>query len=239
MARRADAALVPGQMAEDYLRRYSRPDLQCERFPNIIDASHFRLSDARRAKVRREMREALQLTGTTFLFVGQFIPRKGLPELLDAFRRAEIKDPATLLLVGDGSLRDAALEAAAASSPERRIVVEPFRQIEDLAGIYASADALVLPSREEPWGFVVVEAMTAGLPVLASDAVGSGPELIVPDLTGWTFRTSDLTDLTRCLARAARQDLGALGLAAQQHASRYCSIERCVESFSRAVGASV
>jgi glycosyltransferase involved in cell wall biosynthesis len=85
---------------------------------------------------------------------------------------------------------------------------------------------------------VVVEAMTAGLPVLASNAVGSGPELIVPDLTGWTFRASDPKDLAHCLASAARRDLGTLGLAAQQHVSRYCSIERCIEGFSRSVGVS-
>jgi glycosyltransferase involved in cell wall biosynthesis len=238
ITRRADVALVPGRMAEEYVRRFARASLRVECFPNIIDASRFQLPDARREEARRAVRAALGLEGTTFLFVGQFIERKGLPELIEGFRRATLPGTATLLLVGDGSLRNAAVEAARSSPSDRRIVVEPFRQIEELAGIYASADAFVLPSREDPWPLVVVEAMTAGLPVLASDAVGNGPELIVPGRTGWIFRASDPADLAACLARAANADLRRLGAEARSLVAEECSIERCVGAFASAVGAS-
>jgi glycosyltransferase involved in cell wall biosynthesis len=238
IARRADVALVPGRMAEDYVRRFARASLRVERFPNIIDASRFQLPDAQREEARRAVRAALGLAGTTFLFVGQFIERKGFSELIEGFRRAALPGPATLLLVGDGLLRSAAVEAARSSPANRRIVVEPFRQVEELAGIYASADAFVLPSREDPWPLVVVEAMTAGLPVLASDAVGNAPELIVPGRTGWIFRASDAADLAVWLARAASADLRRLGAEARSLVAEECSIERCVEAFARAVGAS-
>lgn len=237
MARTADVVLVPGQMAEDYVGSLARKDLRTERFPNIIDTRWFRLPDARKEEVRATLRAALDLDGTTFLFVGQFIERKGLLELLEGFRRAPFTGPATLLLVGDGPLRGVAIEAARVSARGRRIVVEPFRQVEEVAEIYASADAFVLASREDPWPLVVVEAMTAGLPVLASDAVGNGPELIVPERTGWVFRASDPADLAACLATAARRDLPLLGAEAQRRVSELCSIERCVEAFARAVGA--
>lgn len=237
IAGRADVALVPGRMAEDYLRGFAPAGLRMEHMPNVVDASRFRLAEPRREEARRSVRAALGLEGTTFLFLGQFIERKGLPELLEAFGRAALAEPATLLLVGDGPLRPAAVSAAAAAPAGRRIVVEPFRQIEELAGVYASADVLVLPSREDPWPIVVVEAMTAGLPVLVSDAVGNGPELVVPERTGWICRASDPKALAASLLSAANSDLRSLGAEAQRHALAHCSIERCVESFARAVGA--
>ncbi len=235
IVRRSDAALVPGRMAQDYLRRLGGGALPMEPFPNVVDTSRFALPEGQRGALRRARRASLGVEGTTFLFLGQLVERKGIPELLEAFGRAAFGAPATLLLVGEGPLRGLALAQAAASRPGRRIVVEPYRQIEELAAIYAAADALVLPSREDPWPLVVVEAMTAGLPVLASDAVGNGPELVLPGRTGFAFRAGDPADLAECLARAAAADLPALGAHARLRVAECCSIARCADALARAV----
>lgn len=237
LVRRAAAALVPGRSAEEYLRRLGGPQLQIERFPNVVDARAFALPRARREPLRAELRAQLALEGTTFAFVGQLVERKGLPELFAAFERAPFAAPATLLVVGDGPLRALAAERAAASRPGRRIALSGFRQLEELAGIYAAADALVLPSRADPWPLVPVEAMTAGLPVLASDAVGNAVDLVLPGRTGFVFRAQDADSLAACLAQAAVSDLARLGAQARAQVAEVCSLERCVESFARATGA--
>lgn len=237
LLRRAAAALVPGQAAEEYLRRLGGSQLQIERFPNVVDVRALALPAARRQELRRERRAQLALEGTTFAFVGQLIERKGLPELFEAFARAAFGAAATLLVVGDGPLRALAAERAAASRPGRRIALSPFLQLDALAGIYAAADALVLPSRADPWPLVPVEAMTAGLPVLASDAVGNAPDLVLPGRTGFVFRARDADALAACLAQAATADLAQLGAQAREHVAEVCSLERCVESFARATGA--
>ncbi|WP_438023056.1 glycosyltransferase family 4 protein [Sorangium sp. So ce233] len=107
-------------------------------------------------------------------FVGSFIPRKGLLELLAAFER--VGSPrATLALVGD-AVRDPAYgervrRAIAASSFLRARVVVPGVLGDDaLAAELAATDALILPSRLEGYGMVLTEAVRAGVPVLAARA---------------------------------------------------------------------
>jgi glycosyltransferase involved in cell wall biosynthesis len=108
------------------------------------------------------------------LFVGQFEERKGLADLLAAF--AEVRDPsARLRLVGNCSL-EAAVAARAAHDP--RLEVVGYLPQERLPETLGRARCLVLPSittalDREPWGLVVNEAMHAGVPVIATDAVGA------------------------------------------------------------------
>jgi glycosyltransferase involved in cell wall biosynthesis len=94
-----------------------------------------------------------------------------------------------------------------------------------------------MPSREDPWPLVVVEAMMAGLPVLASDAVGSAPDLVESGRTGLVFSARDAAALAACFEQAERCDLAELGARARERAAECCSLDRCVESFKRAVGA--
>lgn len=107
-------------------------------------------------------------------FVGSFIPRKGLLELLAAFER--VGSPrATLALVGDPA-RDPAYgervrRAIAASAFLRaRVAVRGVIGDDALAAELAATDALVLPSRLEGYGMVLTEAVRAGVPVLAARA---------------------------------------------------------------------
>ena len=108
------------------------------------------------------------------LFVGQFEERKGLADLLDAF--AELGDVrARLRLVGNGSLEP---EVTRRAAQDPRIEVVGYLPQERLPEALARARCLVLPSittalDREPWGLVVNEAMHAGLPVIATDAVGA------------------------------------------------------------------
>ncbi|WP_433927658.1 glycosyltransferase family 4 protein [Sorangium cellulosum] len=135
-------------------------------------------------------------------FVGSFIPRKGLLELLAAFER--VGNPrATLALVGDAA-RDPAhgervRRAIAASAFLRARVVVPGVLGDDaLAAELATTDALILPSRLEGYGMVLTEAVRAGVPVLAARAgaiaevVQDGAEALLWD---------DAEGLARALSR--------------------------------------
>src|SRR6185295_13276085 len=116
------------------------------------------------------------------------------------------KDPATLLeaqarlergaeapwlvLVGDGPESKSLRELASARNL-RRVRFAGSREPSELPGIYAAADLFVLPSRHEPWGVVVNEAMAAGLPVVLSDRVGAAPDLLVDGANGRLFPAGD------------------------------------------------
>jgi glycosyltransferase involved in cell wall biosynthesis len=137
------------------------------------------------------------------LFIGQFEERKGLADLLVAF--AELGDVrARLRLVGNGSLEPDVTRRAA---QDPRIDVVGYLPQERLPDALARARCLVLPSittalDREPWGLVVNEAMHAGLPVIATDAVGAAAGgLVRHDSNGLIVPERD----PRALANAIRR----------------------------------
>jgi glycosyltransferase involved in cell wall biosynthesis len=78
---------------------------------------------------------------------------------------------------------------------------------------YAAADLFVLPSRHEPWGLVVNEAMNFSLPIIASDRVGCGPDLVRPGVNGEVFDHRSVNALEPVLGRLIGEParLSALG----------------------------
>jgi glycosyltransferase involved in cell wall biosynthesis len=116
------------------------------------------------------------------LFIGQFEERKGIDDLLAAFEK--VTDPdAELRLVGNGSLEEHIRRRINGHS---RVTIVGHVAQDDLPAELERATCLVLPSvttREtnEPWGLVVNEAMHAGLPVVATDAVGAAVGGLVRD----------------------------------------------------------
>lgn len=110
--------------------------------------------------------------------VGALIPVKGFDTLIQAFRRLP-GDHLRLVLVGQGPQR-AELETLARG--DQRIHFGGFRA--DAVSLYQAFDLFVFPSREEPFGLVALEALNAGLPVVATDTKGAratlGPAGLVP-----------------------------------------------------------
>ncbi|HET7271107.1 MAG TPA: glycosyltransferase family 4 protein, partial [Rubrobacter sp.] len=114
------------------------------------------------------------------LCVAQWIPRKGILELVEAWRLHE-RPGAVLELVGEtnaGPGYAAHVRAAIDAAPQDSIVVSGSVDDEALGAAFASADLFVLPSRYEGYGIVYAEALAHGLPIVACDV---GP---VPDLVG-------------------------------------------------------
>lgn len=114
-----------------------------------------------------------------FLTVGGIEPRKGSRELVEALAkvRASLDPRPILAVVGGHSFQDysdyraGVFEHAAALGLEigRDLVLLGTVPDEELRGWYNAADAFVFPSVKEGWGLVVLEAMAAGLPVIATD----------------------------------------------------------------------
>ena len=119
--------------------------------------------------------------GTTrVLCVAQWIPRKGVLDLVRAWR-ADERPGAVLDLVGETDA-DAgyAAEVLEAASEDPSVIVRGPVDDATLAGLYTSADLFALPSRYEGYGIVYAEALSFGLPVVAC-AVGPVPEVVGED----------------------------------------------------------
>ncbi len=118
-------------------------------------------------------------TGRYCLSVGTAEPRKDLPGLVRAFSAVAATRPdVSLVLAGPPGWGEGALAAAVASSPARdRIVRTGWLEQGDLAALLAAASVLAYPSLYEGFGFPPLQAMTAGVPVVAT-RVGSLPEVL-------------------------------------------------------------
>jgi glycosyltransferase involved in cell wall biosynthesis len=99
-----------------------------------------------------------------------------------------------------------------------------------------SSDVFVLPSRREPWGLVVNEAMVCGLPVIVSDACGCVDDLVVPEQNGYVVPVDDVEGLAQVMTALAkdREKRVAMGEAARETIAPWV-IERQAETIKTAL----
>jgi glycosyltransferase involved in cell wall biosynthesis len=127
-----------------------------------------------------------------FLFVGQVIPRKGLYLLLQAcaLLLARGYKQYTLQVVGDGTQQgelEAFCQEHHLSDRVQWLGRIPFDQIRNY---FDHADVFVLPTLEDTWGVVTLEAMLLGKPILCSKGAGTS-ELVVDGENGYVFTPDD------------------------------------------------
>ncbi len=141
---------------------------------------------------------------TLLLFIGRLDPQKGITHLLDAAEGlAARRNDWRLVLIGDGPLRPE-IESRLASSPALARHVDPIGRREDIAAALRCADAFVLPSLWEGMPNVVLEAMAARLPVIATRVEGS-ENLVVPGSTGWLVPPADAHALADAMCEAIQR----------------------------------
>ena len=161
--------------------------------PNAVDFGVFaERVEAERAD-RAALRERLGLEGCVFLYVGRLEREKGLDVLVEAMDGV----PGRLVLVGSGPLE---LELRSRA----RVVGQLGR--DELVPWYAAADVLVLPSRSEPWGMTLNEGAAAGLPLVATDAVGAAHDLIEPGVNGFRVPAENVAALREALRTLASDE---------------------------------
>jgi len=153
----------------------------------------------------RTIRERNLAGKRVFLYVGRFVPEKNIGLLLESYSLMRGEDTA-LVLVGDGPLRPQ-LEAQVRSlGMEADVCFESWQEPRDVARWYNIATALILPSRVEPFGAVVGEALDGGCRVLVSDQAGAAC-LVDPERNGALF-SPEGPDAARNLAVLMRAERG-------------------------------
>jgi len=158
--------------------------------------------------------------GPVIGFVGRLEPRKAPLDLVEAAAAIRAGAPAARVVLVGGDPFDsdpgyAARVARAAAAQD--VAVHPW--VPDAAGLMRHLDVLVLPSRQEPFGTVLAEAMAVGTPVVAT-RVGGLPEVVEDGVTGRLVAPGD----PPALAAAVLDVLGRrdeLGIAAQRSARRF------------------
>jgi phosphatidylinositol alpha-mannosyltransferase len=187
------ARIVVSSAARETICRYF-PEGQYTVVPNGVDVDHFAAGKP----------IAEYMDRPNLLFVGNFVSRKGFAHLMEAFLRLRKRIPdVRLLAVGDGSSRRM-YEKQLGSLVGRDVIFTGRVPAEQLPNYYASASAYCSPATgRESFGIVLIEAMAAGAPIVASDITGYRTVL---ENTGaaLTFAPGDVTAMVTELERVIR-----------------------------------
>ena len=213
--RELDGKIAVSAPASEYVGRYFPGFYNV--IPNGIDIEHFDNPDTLRLP---EFDDG----ATNILYVGRAEKRKGLPYLIRAFGTVNARNPNTrLIIVSHDSRRLRRYRDSIEGAGRRGIVFADDVSNEELPRYHRTADIMCSPATgNESFGYVVVEGMAAGLPVVASNIEGYAgvmthgvQGLLVPP--GDTFALADaLTMLVR------NKDLrAAYGAAGRKRAEEY------------------
>ena len=129
----------------------------------------------------------------TFLYVGRIIKHKNIEELIKQFNTIFNDNDAVLRIIGSGIESD----HLKAKYESYKVNFEGKLFNQDLINEFHNASCFVCPSLFEPWGLVVNEALSAGLPVIAIKEVGSCFDLIKGKETG--FIAEDMQDFGKMM----------------------------------------
>lgn len=149
--------------------------------------------------------------GDRLLFVGRLVAAKGLPVLLAALALARRERPSlSLAVVGDGPDRPALEAEAQALGLGGSVSFLGYRNQEQVADLLSESSALVLPSFAEGVPVVLMEAMAAGLPVVATRIAGI-PELVEDGVSGLLVPPGDEEALARAILGVMASPAGRMG----------------------------
>lgn len=166
----------------DYLKRetvdaFAVPAERIEVIPNFVDPA---LYDRTRLPCHKQtfLRDGEKMV----VHVSNFRPVKRVRDVVKVFARLAKEVPARLVLIGDGPDRPEAADEAAMQGVTDRVLF--LGKQDSVAELLACADLMILPSANESFGLVALEAMASGVPVLATDA-GGLPEVVEHGVTGF------------------------------------------------------
>jgi 1,2-diacylglycerol 3-alpha-glucosyltransferase len=204
--RHCDRFVVPGKASWEYLRSLGSPEASIVTAPNAVDNGFFATQADHTRAHAAEFREKLKLPSRFILFVGRLVPEKGVFDLLEAYAKLEndLRSEVGLVFAGDGVCREELAHRAERINPGT-VRFPGFAQREDLAGLYALAEVLVLPTHSDPWGLVVNEAMACGLPVIVSSVAGCSADLVEDGWNGYVVPPRDPEKLCVALDTLVRQ----------------------------------
>lgn len=168
------------------------------------------------------------------VYVGSLIQRKGLDLLLDAM--AHTDNQIKLVIVGTGREKEELEKQAERLSISDRIEYRGFLEGEALRACYEECDAFVLPTREDCYGLVILEAMCASLPVISSKYADGAADLIVPGENGYITDPDDAKAFAEIIDRLMldSQSLEKMGKASYERAHEF-SFEHVADGFVAAI----
>ncbi|WP_442854512.1 glycosyltransferase family 4 protein [Bacillus sp. SJS] len=155
--------------------------------------------------------------------MGRFVPEKGFEDLLVAFSMIKSELPALkLVIAGEGPGKEKYEALAESLGIQKDVIFPGFIKGEERNRYIQYAAAACIPSLYEPFGLAALELMSAGKPLVVSDA-GGLPEMVVHNESGLIYKSSHIEDLTRSLLELLKfpEKAAAISVKAHNESKKY------------------
>lgn len=188
----AEAFTSTAKLTDDYLAFYGGDRKQMYRYTLTTvrekDIQKIPITDKEKSNLRKGL--GIQ-ESKVVVTVGNMIPRKGIDLLLEAARFFE-KEIGVYIIGGQPTEK---YQQYCKTYSLNNIYFMDFLESKSLREYYHAADLFLLPTREDIWGLVVVEAMSCGLPVITTNRCIAGVELVNPGENGYIYSVNDTDTL--------------------------------------------
>lgn len=214
---RSDAVTAVSNYLADETRKTFGVKVPIDVIHNFVDAERFKPADA--ARCRKHFAPKGE---KLMMHVSNFRPVKNVGDVVKTFALVKKRQPVRLLMIGEGpELPEARNLARSLGVADDVLFLGKQESVQD---VLPSGDLFVLPSAFESFGLAALEAMSCGLPVLATEIGGLG-EVITPGVDGYLCRVGDC----ECMAEQA---VGILGNEARRSEMGAAARKKAIERFS-------
>jgi len=166
--KRINKVFTVGSESLSYFRKFNLKKII--NMPYAINLDHYQKKNYKNNKGK-----------INFLYIGQLIERKGVIEMIDAFKKINKNLNCQLNIVGEGVLKEKLINLNKKNS---RINFLNFMSQKKLIKFMYKNDILILPSKFDGWGVVVNQAFAAGMPVIGSKNAGAVNDYVVNNRNG-------------------------------------------------------
>jgi L-malate glycosyltransferase len=205
-----------------YLRQRTIEEFGIQRpisvIPNFVNCDVY--SRATEGSLRRKYASDEE---SIFIHISNFRPVKRIEDVMAIFARVRRQSPAKLLLVGDGPERPKAEWLAETQGVSKDVFF--LGKQSDMAPYLSIADVLLLPSENESFGLVALEAMACEVPVVAT-RIGGLPEVVEHEEDGFLLGLGDVAGMAEASLKLVENPSlrNEMGKTARKHALRdFCS----------------
>lgn len=193
--KQCDAFRVPSLTAKWKLIKEGVKDDKIYYIPACVDVKRFN------PYLNKSLKENLGIEDkTVILYVGRLVPEKGLVYLIKAFTKVVHENLHTILvIVGEGPLKNTLKTLVNELKIDRNVIFIKAVPYDKIHEVHAISDITVLPSIPtkswmEQFGYVLIEAMACGKPIVASKC-GAIPEIVIDNETGFLINPGNIDEL--------------------------------------------
>jgi glycosyltransferase involved in cell wall biosynthesis len=235
----ANTVIVSSTPGKQMVQSFKIPEQRIALTPSSVDNDWWirQAAEVDRSKIRTQW--DIPESALVVLFCAKFQSWKRPQDVLRAFANANVND-SYLVFAGEGALRAELETEARELDIIEQVKFLGFMNQSQLPSVYRAADLFILPSEYEPFGVVVNEAMLCGCPVVVSDHVGAGYDLVQDGKTGFIYPCGNVEALATVLREVLpdRERLKRISEAASQQMETWSpreNVEALVQGIKKSV----